>query len=73
MIAVSAGPSRSQFKDALHEPDHLSMIFATDLERRPGFKRAAVATGENRALEFGRGGAEPALGRNDAQPLIQIH
>jgi hypothetical protein len=59
---IRGAESGAQLEDASRQPDHLSMIFTADLERRPGFKRTAVTTRENRALELGRGGAEPAPG-----------
>jgi hypothetical protein len=65
--------SGSELKDASRDPDHLSMIFATDLERRTRFKGAAVATREDRPLKLGRRGVQPPLFRDDAQPLVEIH
>jgi hypothetical protein len=58
---IRGSESCPQLKDASREADHLSMIFAADLVRRPGFKGTAVATGENSPLKVGRRGAEPAL------------
>jgi hypothetical protein len=70
---IRGSESCPQLKDASREADHLSMIFAADLERRPGFKGTAVATGENSPLKVGRRGAEPALTGYDPQSLVQIH
>lgn len=67
---IRGAESGAQLEDASRQPDHLSMIFTADLERRPGFKRTAVTTRENRALESGEVALSQPLGRNGAQSLV---
>jgi hypothetical protein len=70
---VRRSESCPQLEDTSREPDHLSMIFATHLERSAGLEATAVATREDRPLKVGRRGAEPALASDSAQPLVEIH